>query len=113
MKRYRVVIFALAISWASANAFGFADCTRPIQSVWTGYDGARIYIKYSDGFSGAAMSLDYVNNDEQVVNRTLAAILAAQLAGRTVTFRYDAGQDGSPATCTPGVAQKLSGVWVN
>ena len=75
--------------------------------------GAKIYVRYADGYGDAAMSLAYVNNDEQVIKRTLAAILSAHLSGRSLTFRYVEGQDRSAQSCTPTVTQKLTGVWVN
>ena len=89
-----------------------ADCSRPIQAVWSGYDGNRIYVLYRDGFAPAGMMLTYVNNDEHVANRTLSVILAGQLGGKSVIFRYLEGEDGSPPSCTPAVTQKRIGAWV-
>ncbi len=67
----------------------------PLRRVWAGYDGARIYVQFDDGYSDAVMNLADVASDEQIVNRSLAMLVAAVTAGRPVTLRYISGQDGS------------------
>jgi hypothetical protein len=88
------------------------DCVRTVYRVWSGSDPNQVFVEYTDGFASAAMALAYVNNDQSVVNRTLSIILAGTLAGRTISFRYLEGVDGSPASCSPTVYQKLIGAWV-
>lgn len=112
MQRAGTFILFLLLSVASHDVFAL-DCARPIARVFSGYDGNKIYVIYSDGFANAGMNLSDVDNDEQVVNRTLAIILSGHLAERTITFRYAAGQDGSAASCTPTVTQRLVGAWVS
>lgn len=112
MQRACAFIFILLSSVLSHDVLAL-DCVRPIARVFSGHDGNKIYVIYTDGFANAGMTLSDVDNDEQAVNRTLAVILSGYLAERTITFRYVAGQDGSAASCTPSVTQRLVGAWVN
>jgi hypothetical protein len=106
------VIIVLIFPASSFNALAL-DCVRPIQHVWSGYDGNKIYVIYADGYQAAGMQLAYVGNDEHIVNRTLSVILSGHIAGKSVTFRYEGGADGSAPSCTPTVVQKLIGAWVS
>lgn len=102
----------LCILFYSTNAFSL-DCTRPIKNLWSGYDPNRIYVIHGDGYSNSGMKLEYVNNDEAVLNRTLSIIMSASMSNKTITFRYTGGVDGSVPSCTPTVQQKLIGAWIN
>src|SRR5712692_2628800 len=86
------------------KAYASVDCIRPVATVWSGYDENRIYVVYRDQYAHAGMRLVDVANDERVVSRTLSVILAGHLTGRTITFRYSQGSDGSTPSCTPTVA---------
>ena len=90
------------------------DCRRPIKRIFTGHTDttSKIHIEYSDGYAPAAMRLLYVNNDEEVVNRTLQLLLAGPLSGRHVVSRYAGGLDGSEASCTPRSIQALIAAWI-
>lgn len=97
--------------YASAS-YGL-DCTRPIKNVWSGFDGHKVYVIHGDGFANSGMRLEYVNNDDAVINRTLSIIMSAGMASKSISFRYSGGDDGSAASCTPTVTQKLIGAWVS
>lgn len=101
-----------SLMFYSTQAFSL-DCTRPIKNLWSGYDANRIYVIHGDGYSNSGMKLEYVNNDNAVLNRTLSIIMSGSMANKTITFRYSGGEDGSAPSCTPTVPQKLVGAWVN
>jgi len=109
----RTLVAGISLVLTSFPAIASIDCTRPIQAVWSGFDEARVYVVYRDGFANAAMTLPEVANDERFATRTLAVILSGHLTGRSVTFRYSRGSDGSAPSCTPAVTQSLIGAWVN
>lgn len=88
------------------------DCLRPVKKLWSGFDNNRIYVIHGDGYSNSGMSLDSVNQDEAVVNRTLSMIMSGAVAGKTITFRYQSTQDGSPVSCTPSAQQNFIGAWI-
>jgi len=108
-KIYTVIILIASIS----NAWAFVDCPRPVSKVWSGDVTNRIAVLHSDSFQSSLMTLEYVNNDDKVIDRVLSVILSGAMGGKTITFRYSAGTDGSPASCTPTVPQKLIGAWVS
>lgn len=99
---------------APAVSVADVDCRRPIKKIFTGHTptSSKIHIEYGDGYAPAAMRLAYVNNDEEVVNRTLQLLLAGHLSGRHIVSRYVAGLDGSAPSCTPSSTQALVAAWI-
>lgn len=90
------------------------DCRRPVKKIFTGHSPttSKIHVEYGDGYAPAAMRLPYVNNDEEVVNRTLQLLLAGHLSGRHIISRYSGGLDGSMPSCTPSSTQALVAAWI-
>lgn len=90
------------------------DCKRPVKRIFTGYTEttSKIHVEYSDGYAAAAMRMQFIGNDEEVVNRTLGMLLAGHMSGRTLYSRYISGLDGSEPSCTPSTNQALVAVWV-
>jgi len=105
-------IILLALFFISCNSYAYKDCDRPVKRLWSGDSPNKIYVTYTDGFADAGMKLEYVNNDEQIVSRTLSIIMAGAMGGKSIRFRYSEGTDESAATCTPTVDQKLIGAWL-
>lgn len=107
------IFLSCLLYFATSNAYGYVECTRPIATIWSGYDNYRIYVQFNDSYAPAGMTLADVGNDEKVVDRALSIILSGYLTGKNITMRYSHGANGSAPSCSPTVIQEVIGAWIN
>ena len=119
--RRSLIVSAVALGLSassSASAYTYVDCgPKNATQIWTGGgpEPSQIFL-YLDTGSPAVMMPSDVGGDPSVINRALSLILYAKALGKTVTFRYIAGTDGSAPSCsatTYAVYQRFIGVWMN
>lgn len=106
----RKIICASLLSIFTYNVYAAIDCQKPIERIYAGHD--VLFVMHGNGYSWSRMRIDYVDNDQEVLNRTLSMMLTAKASGETLIFRYTEGIDGSPASCTNNIKQKFVGVWI-
>ncbi|CCN80447.1 hypothetical protein VIBNISFn27_620001 [Vibrio nigripulchritudo SFn27] len=108
------ILVGIALVISCQDAFARKECMRPIESIFTGYTSttSKIHVEHGDGYSPSVVRLPFVANDEKIVDRMLSVLLSAHMGGKSVTFRYLQGEDGSPASCTPTVKQITEAVWI-
>jgi hypothetical protein len=115
VRNFSVFIFSVFIYLYSASAHAWVDCTRPINKLWTGHNTGetRVYVIHGDGYPDSLMRPSAIANDDAIMDRVLSVILYAKTSNKTVTFRFDKGEDNSAASCTPTVRQIIIGAWIN
>ena len=95
---------AVAVSWD-------IDCVRPIKSIRTAAMDYTLYVIHGDGYANSGMQLTNVENDNEVINRTLSLLLTAHISGKVAIFRY-VDTNGAEATCTPSATQQFIGAFI-
>ena len=109
------IMYLKLITFTSLVAFSIAsqaqvNCVRPIKSIAT--SATTIDIDHGDGYQRSVMSLNWNDNDQDLMSRTLSIVLAASLAGKDVRFTYSSAHNGTGASCKPVLIQKLTSVQI-
>ena len=96
------VIFGIMISMVSMSSFAYKECQVKTSKLYIGDNGALWMMFVGGGVANMRSSdVDF--------DRTYSMLLAAQMADKTVTVRF---QD-SDAGCNSGRRSDIAGVWLH
>ncbi len=85
----------------STNAYAYKECTVQISRLYAG-DNGSFWMLFKNGGS------TYITQDNVNFKNIYSMVLAAHLAGKTLTVRFEA--DGT--LCNQGTRTDLVGVWL-